>query len=99
LRLNALAFVFLVTAGSCKIHANDLSSVTKVMGPLPHIDYRSRLNIQTLEEVKLQRYIRRKITFSAEPGSIVYAWLLVPSGAYKATRCSLPSPNNTHRER
>ncbi len=54
------------------------------MGPLPHIDNRSPLNVQTLEEVKLQRYIRKKVTFSAEPGSIVYAWLLVPYGAHNA---------------
>jgi dienelactone hydrolase len=54
------------------------------MGPLPHINHRSPLNIQTLEEVKLQPYVRKKITFSAEPGSIVYAWLLIPHGAHNA---------------
>jgi hypothetical protein len=42
------------------------------------------LNIQTLEEVKLQPYVRKKITFSAESGSIVYAWLLIPHGAHHA---------------
>jgi hypothetical protein len=54
------------------------------MGPLPHIGYRSPLNIQTLEEVKLRPYVRKKITFSAESGSIVYAWLLIPHGAHHA---------------
>jgi dienelactone hydrolase len=54
------------------------------MGPLPHINHRPPLNIQTLEEVKLQPYVRKKITFSAEPGSIVYAWLLIPHGAHNA---------------
>src|SRR5690242_8951905 len=54
------------------------------MGPLPHIDHRSSLNIQTLEEVKLPNYIRKKITFSAEPGNAVYAWLLIPNGARHA---------------
>ena len=54
------------------------------MGPLPHIDHRSPLNIQTLEEVKLPQYIRKKIAFSAEPGNRVYAWLLIPNGARHA---------------
>jgi dienelactone hydrolase len=62
----------------------NLSSVTKVMGPLPHISHRSPLNIQMLEEVKLRPYVRKNITFSAESGSIVYAWLLVPDGAHHA---------------
>lgn len=54
------------------------------MGPLPQIDHRSPLNIQTLEAVELQPYVRKKISFSAEPGSIVYAWLLIPHGAHSA---------------
>lgn len=54
------------------------------MGPLPHIDHRSPLHIQTLEQVELPRYIRKKITFSAEPGNVVYAWLLIPNGAHRA---------------
>jgi dienelactone hydrolase len=54
------------------------------MGPLPHIDHRSPLNVQVLDEVKRPRYIRKKITFSAEPGGIVYAWLLIPHGAHNA---------------
>ena len=34
--------------------------------------------------MKLEHYIRKKITFSAEPGSVVYAWLLIPHGAHNA---------------
>jgi dienelactone hydrolase len=52
------------------------------MGPLPKIDHRSPLNIRLLQEEKLPRYVRKKVTFYAEPGSIVYAWLLIPYGAY-----------------
>jgi len=52
------------------------------MGPLPQIDHRFPLNVQLLQEEKLPRYIRKKIAFSAEPGSIVYAWLLIPYGAH-----------------
>jgi dienelactone hydrolase len=54
------------------------------MGSLPHIDHRFPLNIQTLEEMKLPQYIRKKIMFSAEPGNSVYAWLLIPNGARRA---------------
>jgi len=54
------------------------------MGLLPHIDHRSPLNIQTLEEMKLPQYICKKITFSAEPGNSVYAWLLIPNDARHA---------------
>jgi dienelactone hydrolase len=56
----------------------------QVMGPLPSIDHRSPLDVRTLEQAKRQRYIRKKITFSAEPGGIVYAWLLIPYGAHNA---------------
>jgi dienelactone hydrolase len=35
-----------------------------------------------LQEEKLPRYVRKKVTFSAESGSIVYAWLLIPYGAH-----------------
>jgi dienelactone hydrolase len=54
------------------------------MGPLPNINHRSPLNVQTLEEVKSPQYIFKKITFSAEPGNIVYAWLLIPNGVHRA---------------
>jgi dienelactone hydrolase len=84
LRRYALAFAFLVTATWCKLQAKDLTAVTKVMGPLPHIDHRSPLNVQVLDEVMGPRYTRKKITFSAEPGGIVYAWLLIPHGARNA---------------
>jgi len=56
----------------------------EVMGPLPQIDHRSPLNIRILEAVKLQRYVREKITFSVESGSIGYAWLLIPYRAHNA---------------
>jgi len=81
LRRRTAAFAFLFTAA---VHAEDLSSVTKVMGPLPHINHAASLNLQTLEQVELPGYVRKKITFSAEPGNIVYAWLLVPYHAHNA---------------
>jgi dienelactone hydrolase len=74
----------ILTAASFCVPAQNLASVIQVMGPLPQIDHRSPLNVRVLEEVKLPRYIRKKIIFSAEPGGIVHAWLLIPHGAHKA---------------
>jgi dienelactone hydrolase len=79
LKYSSLAFLFFAVC--CGAHAGDLSSAIKVMGPLPHIHHGAPLNVQTLEEVDLPRYTRKKITFTAERGSIVDAWLLVPHGA------------------
>jgi dienelactone hydrolase len=74
----------ILTAASFCVPAQNLASVIQVMGPLPQIDHRSPLNVRVLEEVKLPRYIRKKIIFSAEPGGIVHAWLLIPHGTNKA---------------
>ena len=78
MRRRFIVLTVLLTDVLYRVPAKDLRSVTKVMGPLPHIDHRSPLNIQTLEEVKLPQYIRKKIAFSAETGNSVYAWLLIP---------------------
>ena len=50
------------------------------MGPLPAIDHARPLEIQVLEEVQLEKYTRRKITYLAEPGDRVPAYLLIPRG-------------------
>ncbi|MFO0936711.1 MAG: alpha/beta fold hydrolase [Gemmataceae bacterium] len=52
----------------------------RVMGPFPSDDRRVPLEIKTLSEEKLDGYIRRKITFRAEAGDRVPAWLLIPLG-------------------
>ena len=44
--------LILATALFCVL-AKDLTSVMKVMGPLPSIDHRSPLDVRTLEEAKL----------------------------------------------
>lgn len=62
----------------------NLAGVEKVMGPLPSIDHNAPLNIRVLQQTKLEHYLRRKITFTPEPGSIVYAWLLIPNNARNA---------------
>lgn len=54
------------------------------MGPLPSLDHSAPLNIHVIEESKQEHYSRKKITFQPEPGSIVYAWLLIPNNARNA---------------
>ena len=58
-------------------HASDhnLAGVENVMGALPPIDHHAPLDIHVLEETRLEHYVRKKITFSPEPRSVVYAWL------------------------
>jgi pimeloyl-ACP methyl ester carboxylesterase len=83
-RCAVAAIALIITAASGGIRTKNLTSVAEVMGSLPHIDHHFPLDIRTLEEVRLQHYLRKKITFSAEPGGIVYAWLLIPYGVHKA---------------
>lgn len=57
-----------------------LAAVQEVMGPLPGEDRRCALDVQTLESIETPRYLRRKITYAAEPGDRVPAYLLLPRG-------------------
>lgn len=77
----------LLIIGAWVIHAagnHNLRGVEKVMGPLPSIDHQSPLHLHVLEETRLQHYLRRRVTFSPEPHSTVYAWLLIPDSARPA---------------
>ena len=48
------------------------------MGPLPGPERRCPLDIQVLEEKRMSKYLRRKITYAAERGDRVPAYLLIP---------------------
>ena len=60
--------------------ANPRHGMELVMGPLPAIDHARPLEIQVIDETQLEKYTRRKITYLAEPGDRVPAWLLIPRG-------------------
>src|SRR5262245_32220868 len=49
-----------------------------VMGRLPGPEKRCPLDVRTEEEVDCGTYVRRLVTFAAEPGSRLPAYLLVP---------------------
>jgi acetyl esterase/lipase len=61
-----------------------------VMGPLPGPELKVPLDVKIVEEVTLDKFIRRKITFAVEQGDRVPAYLLIPrsvSGKVPAVLC------------
>ncbi len=54
-----------------------------VMGPLPDPSRRVPLDVQVSEEQDGGKYRRIKLSYAAEPGDRVPAWLLVPKGLKK----------------
>jgi dienelactone hydrolase len=58
--------------------AHILAGMQTVMGELPDSSRRVPLDVQVVEEVAQEKYVRRKITFAAEPGDRVPAYLLIP---------------------
>ncbi|NOX53418.1 MAG: alpha/beta fold hydrolase [Planctomycetes bacterium] len=60
-----------------------LANMQLAMGPLPDSSQRVPLDVQVLVEEETPQYIRRKITFVAEPGDRVPAWLLIPKNLKK----------------
>jgi dienelactone hydrolase len=59
--------------------AHILANMQQVMGPLPGPERRCPLDIKVTEEVAEQGYVRRKLTYAAEPGDRVPAYLLLPT--------------------
>lgn len=55
-----------------------LANMQLVMGPFPDISKKVPLDIEVLEEVKLPKVTRKKITFVPEEGDRVPAYLLIP---------------------
>jgi dienelactone hydrolase len=66
-----------------------LENMQQVMGPLPGPERRIPLSIQVLEQLETDDYIRQKITYAAEPGDRVPAFLLLPKRRTKPTAAML----------
>ena len=49
-----------------------------VMGPVPDESRRVPLDVETVSEEITDKYVRRKVKFTPEPGDRVPAWLLIP---------------------
>ena len=65
-----------------------LGGMEEVMGPLPRTDH-SAPKVEVLEEVRLEKYTRRKITYLAQAGDAVPAYLLIPHRLKKPARAVL----------
>jgi dienelactone hydrolase len=57
-----------------------LEGMSLAMGNLPDSDRRVPLDVLTISTEAGDGYVRHKISFAAEPGDRVPAWLLVPDG-------------------
>ena len=51
-----------------------------VMGPVPDASRRVPLDVEFGPEELTEKYVRRKVKFTPEPGDRVPAWLLIPKG-------------------
>jgi hypothetical protein len=58
-----------------------LAGMQSVMGPLPSRNTKHALEMRIVEEVDCGKYVRRLITYSAEPGGRTPAYLLIPKSA------------------
>lgn len=63
-----------------KRRSHILAGVQAVMGPLPAASKKVPLDVQVLEEVRTDKYARRKVSFAAEKGDRVTAYLFLPAG-------------------
>lgn len=58
--------------------AHILAGLERAMGPLPGPSQRVPLDVRVLEEQETPAYTRYRITYAADPGDRVPAWLLIP---------------------
>ena len=59
--------------------AQILARMEQVMGALPPETAKLPLNVLVIEEVRTARYVRKKLTYQAEKGDRVPAYLLIPT--------------------
>ncbi len=76
--------------------AEILEGMQQVMGPLPGREKRCPLEPAVIEEDDCGDYVRRRVTYSAEPGARVPAYLLVPRKAL-ASGVSYPAVLALHQ--
>jgi dienelactone hydrolase len=58
-----------------------LAAVERVSGPLPEPHRRVPLDVQVLAETATEGYVRKKITYAADPEDRVPAYLLIPKSS------------------
>ena len=72
-----------------------LMAMQEVMGPLPGQEKRCALEVEIIEEVDCDSYVRRLISYASDPDNRVTAYLLVPKGEgpLPAMLCLHPTDN------
>jgi dienelactone hydrolase len=65
--------------------AQILRGMQAVMGPLPGAEKRCALDVKVEEEADCGSYVRRLITYQAEPGGRVPAYLCIPKAALNSS--------------
>src|SRR5437899_3097038 len=73
-----------------KRRAEIVAGMQTIMGPLPGAEKRCPLDLKIESEVDCDSYLRKLVTYSAEPGSRVPAYLLIPKTAL-AQRTRVPA--------
>lgn len=74
-----------------KRRAEILSGMESITGKLPGAEKRCPLDVKVDEEVDCDTYVRRHITYAAEPGGRVPAYLLVPKDLLEGKRKKAPA--------
>jgi predicted dienelactone hydrolase len=77
-----------------KRRAHIVAHMQEVMGPLPDATRKVSLDVQIVEEVKMEKYIRRKVTIAVEKGDRLPCYLLLPlksKGKVPAVLCLHPT--------
>ena len=66
-------------------------AVQSIMGPLPGAAKKVPLDVKLEDETDCGSYVRRRITYSSEPGSRVPAFLLIPKAVLGASSAKAPA--------
>ncbi len=65
-----------------------LAGMHQVTGPLPGSEKRCPLDVKVLDETDMGSYVRRSISYAAEPGSRTTAFLCLPKAALAGKRAA-----------
>src|SRR5262245_56919273 len=78
------ALVLFIVAAPAFADVTDRAAIRKrmeeVMGPFPAADRKVPLDVRVTAEEKLDGYVRKRVTYAAEEGDRVPAYLLIPTG-------------------
>ena len=74
-----------------------LRGMQQVIGPLPGLEKRCPLDVRVEDEVDCGGYVRRFLSYAAEPNERVPAYLLIPKSALSNSTARLPAVLALHQ--